>query len=274
MLTDPKVRALCQRVRRPTIRIMTGLGLIAPVSAFMVYEQTAEPTVVEVTVAPAAEALARETVAAAWRQGVIDRERQRISRTYAERFGIPVDLADDIYWAAVKERIEPQLAFRLVRAESSFEPTAVSPVGAVGLTQVMPSTANWLFPGTRPDELFIPRFNLRVGFKYLRHLLDTYGDPHLALLAYNRGPGRVDSLLSAGEDPGNGYPELVLTGDRSMHAAFVAAHRAAASASETMPGTMSATVTVPVTKKVPIPITKSSSAPAPAAASAERRRAS
>jgi hypothetical protein len=231
MRTNPKVRALCQRVRRPTIGILAGLGLIAPASAFVVYDDP-DAEIVVVDVDPAAELLARETVVAAWRQGVIDRERQQVSRKFAERFRIPADLADDIYWAAVKERIDPQLAFRLVRAESSFKPSAVSPVGAVGLTQVMPATANWLFPGTRRDDLMVPRFNLRVGFRYLRHLLDTYDDPHLALLAYNRGPGRVDSLIDAGEDPGNGYPELVLTGDRTRHAAFVASSRAAAAVSD------------------------------------------
>lgn len=232
MRMNPKVRALCQRVRRPTIRILVGIGLIAPASAFVVYEEDAAPDVVTVQVDPVAEAQAKEALASAWRQGVIDRERQRISRTFAERFRIPADLADDIYWAAMKERIDPQLAFRLVRVESSFEPTAVSSVGAVGLTQVMPATADWLFPGTQRDELLVPRFNLRVGFRYLRHLLDTYDDPHLALLAYNRGPGKVDSLLDAGEDPGNGYPEMVLTGDRTKHAAFVAATRDAAAQSE------------------------------------------
>jgi soluble lytic murein transglycosylase-like protein len=225
MRINPKVRALCQRVRRPTIGVLAGLAVIAPLSAFVIYEESPEVVTPVVDVDPVAEAQARETVAAAWRQGMIDRERQRISQRYAARFDIPGDLADDIYWAAVKERIDPQLAFRLVRAESSFEADAVSPVGAVGLTQVMPSTAAWLFPGTRRDELLFPRFNLRVGFRYLRHLLDTYDDPHLALLAYNRGPGTVDSMLDAGEDPGNGYPELVLTGDRTKHAAFVAATR-------------------------------------------------
>jgi len=226
MRMNPKVRALCQRVRRPTIRLLVGLGFIAPASAFAFLQD--EPVLTEeVRVSPVAEAQAREAVAAAWRQGVVDRERRSLSAKYAERYRIPSDLADDIYWAAQKERIDPQLAFRLVRAESSFKPRAVSPVGAVGLTQVMPSTASWLFPGTRRDDLLEPRFNLRVGFRYLRHLLDTYKDPQLALLAYNRGPGRVDSLLDAGEDPGNGYAELVLTGDRTKHAAFIASTRAA-----------------------------------------------
>ncbi len=237
MRINPKVRALCQRVRRPTIGVLAGLALIAPVSAFVIYEEAPAVETPVVDVDPVAVAQARETVAAAWRQGMIDRERQRVSQKYAERYHIPRDLADDIYWAAVKERIDPQLAFRLVRAESSFEPAAVSPVGAVGLTQVMPSTAAWLFPGTRRDELLFPRFNLRVGFRYLRHLLDTYDDPHLALLAYNRGPGTVDSLLDAGEDPGNGYPELVLTGDRTKHSAFVAATREARQAEADRPET-------------------------------------
>jgi len=234
----PKVRALCQSVRRPTITMLVGFGLIAPAGAFVMYggeaAATNTKTVLETGVDEVVEAeeQARDAVVMAWRQSVLDRERVRVSGQYAVRFRIPLDLADDIHWAARKERIDPHLAYRLVRAESSFRARAISPVGALGLTQVMPATATWLFPDASQEDLLEPRFNLRVGFRYLRYLLDTYDDATLALLAYNRGPGRVDSLLSAGEDPANGYPELVLTGDRTKHAEFVAAKRAAAEAAE------------------------------------------
>ncbi len=232
MRTFPKVRALCQRVRRPTITLLVGLGLIAPAGAFMWVDGGAGA--VDVTQEPQriAEAQARDAVATAWRQAVLDHERLQRSGQFAASFGIPAGLADDISWAAAKERIDPHLAFRLVRAESGFAAAAVSSVGAVGLTQVKPSTARWLFPGTRREELLEPRFNLRVGFRYLRRLIDTYGDPELALLAYNRGPTRVDSLLSSGADPHNGYAEMVLTGDRTRHAEFVAARRAAVEAAQ------------------------------------------
>lgn len=230
MRNTPEVRALWQRARRPTISILVGLGFIAPASAFVVSSDRDEP--IEVVAEPAAEELAQavDAVAAAWRERIVHRDRLKAAAQFAKRFRIPLDLADDIHWAATKERIDPGLAFRLVNAESSFRPEAVSSVGAVGLTQVMPATAEWLFPGTSREELFEPRFNLRVGFRYLRQLLDTYGDAQLALVAYNRGPGVVNSLLDNGFDPDNGYGEMVLTGDRTRHLEFVHAKAAAAEA--------------------------------------------
>jgi soluble lytic murein transglycosylase-like protein len=123
---------------------------------------------------------------------------------------IPADLATAIYDIAVSEGIEPALAFSLVRVESGFTRKAVSSAGAVGLTQVMPSTAFWLQPGLSYQDLFERDTNLRLGFRYLRLMLQQYdGDLHLALLAYNRGPNRVDDILRSGGDPSNGYTALV-----------------------------------------------------------------
>jgi soluble lytic murein transglycosylase-like protein len=63
------------------------------------------------------------------------------------------------------------------------------------------------------SQLFQPETNLRVGFRYLRYLIDKYeGDTELALLAYNRGPGTVDRILDRGGDPDNGYATKVLRG--------------------------------------------------------------
>ena len=76
--------------------------------------------------------------------------------------------------AATRERIDPQLAFRLVSVESSFRSYAVSPVGAVGLTQVMPETANWLFPGTRKEDLLVDKNDLQKTF-VLRRILNPMG---------------------------------------------------------------------------------------------------
>ena len=87
---------------------------------------------------------------------------------------------------------------------------ATSPVGAVGLTQLMPATARWMEPGVTRSELRDPETNLRIGFKYLRYLLEKYdGNENLALLAYNRGPGTVDKALKRGRDPDNGYAAFV-----------------------------------------------------------------
>jgi soluble lytic murein transglycosylase-like protein len=153
--------------------------------------------------------------AAGSREGVVELQRvelERLRRIHEKsaEFGIPADLAERIEEIAMAEGIEPDLAFGLVRAESEFKRTAVSPVGAVGYTQLMPATARWMKPGVSRTELFDRDTNLRIGFRYLKTLQDQYGDLHLALLAYNRGPNRVDELLRQGVNPDNGYVRMVL----------------------------------------------------------------
>lgn len=149
-------------------------------------------------------------------EGLIELQRLEIERLQrihenSARYGIPADLAERIEDIARAEGIDPTLAFGLVRAESEFNPRAVSPVGAVGYTQLMPSTARYLKPGVSRAELFDRDTNLRIGFRYLAGLIRQYdGNVNLALLAYNRGPNRVDALVRAGRNPDNGYLRLVL----------------------------------------------------------------
>jgi soluble lytic murein transglycosylase-like protein len=76
----------------------------------------------------------------------------------------------------------------------------------------MPATARWLDRSLRTEAAILdPANNLRVGFQYLRSLIERYdGNVQLALLAYNRGSGIVDRALRQGRDPENGYTKLVL----------------------------------------------------------------
>jgi soluble lytic murein transglycosylase-like protein len=158
-----------------------------------------------------------DAVARAWRQKMVERERERAKEEFAAEFSIPSDLAEKIYVAAKNHAIEPEVAFGLVRAESSFRRTVVSHAGAVGYTQLLPSTARWIAPGTTRASLFNPETNLDVGFRYLRYLKDKYeGNVDLALTAYNRGQGRVDRDLRAGRNPDNGYAQAVRTGHVSQ----------------------------------------------------------
>ena len=160
----------------------------------------------------------RAVAARAW--GVVDASlaasraaeaRERQVAEYARRYGISVELADEIERAAREEELDADLAFRLVRVESAFRESARSPVGALGLTQVMPATANELMPGITREQLLERRTNLRLGFRYLKYLLAVYdGDQEEALTAYNRGMGTVRRIRSAGGDPANGYADLVL----------------------------------------------------------------
>ena len=144
-------------------------------------------------------------------------ERSRTIDAAVDTYGIDAQLAANIYDHARSEGVDPKLAYGLVKTESSFRHTAVSHVGARGLTQLMPRTARWLQPGTEPADLFKPEVSLKVGFRYLRQLIDRYdGNEQLALTAYNRGPGIVDRAMHHGRDPDNGYARAVL--GNSLHA--------------------------------------------------------
>lgn len=87
----------------------------------------------------------------------------------------------------------------VMRAESSGNPRAVSPVGAIGLMQVMPGTWAGLRSRYRLGaDPFEPRDNILAGTAYLREMLDRYGDVGAMLAAYNAGPDRVDDHLALG----------------------------------------------------------------------------
>lgn len=105
----------------------------------------------------------------------------------------PPELRSRIRAVAAAERIDAATALALVSVESNFDTTAVSPGGAIGLTQIMPATASWVEPGVTAQQLRRPEKNLQVGFRFLRRMLDRYdGNLEMALRAYAVGPGNVD----------------------------------------------------------------------------------
>lgn len=139
-------------------------------------------------------------------------ERDLLVRVFADRYNITRTLARSILNAAEREGLDPELAFRLIRVESVFDPAAVSRGGALGLTQVMPGTARDLDPSVRTRaQLLDPETNMRIGFGLLRDMIHRYeGDVRLGVLAYNRGEIAVDRAVRRGTDPENGYSIHVL----------------------------------------------------------------
>lgn len=93
--------------------------------------------------------------------------------------------------AAVQAGLPPAIVHSVAKAESAYQPNAISPKGAIGLMQLMPSTAAEL--NVDPHD---PAQNAEAGARYLRDLLLKYeNDPHQvskAVAAYNAGPGAVD----------------------------------------------------------------------------------
>lgn len=84
--------------------------------------------------------------------------------------------------------VEPALVKAVIRAESNYDHRAVSHVGAQGLMQIMPATAEDL----EIEDPFDPEENIRGGIRYLRYLLDMFNqDMQLAIAGYHAGPGNV-----------------------------------------------------------------------------------
>jgi len=105
--------------------------------------------------------------------------------------GWRVELSD----AASRAALDPYLVAAVVREESSFHPQARSRVGARGLMQLMPDTARQLAKSrglpTSEEALDDPAVNLALGSTYLAALVREFGEPRLAVAAYNAGPARV-----------------------------------------------------------------------------------
>ena len=147
----------------------------------------------------------------------LELERARAIIDNSTKYQIPADLAADIYDIALGEGIDPALGFQLVKIESSFRPSARSSMDALGYTQVQLATARFYDPDVTEKDLYDRETNLRIGFRFLKDLMVRFDyDPHLALVAYNRGPAKVAEILAGGGNPANGYSELVLGGIESQ----------------------------------------------------------
>jgi hypothetical protein len=99
--------------------------------------------------------------------------------------------AEIIASAAEAQGVNPMLVSALIQVESGYRPTARSRKGAMGLMQLMPSTAREY----KVRNPFEPKANIEAGIKHLKSLLDRFGSSvELALAAYNAGTGAVEKF--------------------------------------------------------------------------------
>ena len=121
----------------------------------------------------------------------------------------PIAHIEDVAYFAARNRLDPALVAAVVRCESRFKPSAISPVGAIGLMQIMPETGAWIAEQLEvadfdAERLYDAELNLRFGTWYLRYLLARFGNQEDALMAYNAGPNRVGNWL---DGTGDVFPE-------------------------------------------------------------------
>jgi hypothetical protein len=109
---------------------------------------------------------------------------------YAAVGGDPAKYEEAVRQTAKRFSLEPSLVKAVIRAESNFDPMAVSPKGAMGLMQLMPDTARM----HEVRNAFDPAQNIHGGARHLRYLMDRYaGKLDLVLAAYNAGTKPVDA---------------------------------------------------------------------------------
>lgn len=109
------------------------------------------------------------------------------TRSLADIFRQRARVDDLVEEAARKHNVDPLLVHSVIQVESNYNPFAVSPKGAEGLMQLIPSTARRF--GVK--NAFNPSENIDAGVRYLKYLQGLFEDDRLALAAYNAGEGAV-----------------------------------------------------------------------------------
>ena len=123
---------------------------------------------------------------------------------FVQRLRYPLEYRQIVRGHAENYHLEPALLAAVIYQESKFDAHAKSESGAIGLMQLLPSTAQGIALHTggtrfRTEDLWNPEINVRYGAFYLRRLLNKYGDEQTALAAYNAGQRRVDEWLAEGK---------------------------------------------------------------------------
>lgn len=141
---------------------------------------------------------------------VLTENRIRLPRKAVEAMATRIDRVSQRY------SISPEMIFAVIQTESSFDPMALSNKGAMGLMQLLPSTARAVaqelnIEWTDNRILWDPGTNIEMGTYYLRSLLSRFNDVEVALAAYNQGPTRVAAMQATNVTLPAAYSTRVLS---------------------------------------------------------------
>lgn len=146
----------------------------------------------------------------------------------------PKSVAQVLRAEAEKQGVDSSLVIAVAKQESAFNPRAMSKAGALGLLQLLPSTARglWREEGKKialvPEDLFAPQLNARLGVRYLGRLVRAFsGQVAYALAAYNAGPGAVTRWRSLGELPEDIFMEEIPYAETRQYVQRVLGYRQA-----------------------------------------------
>lgn len=112
----------------------------------------------------------------------------------------PLKYVAEIKQYSIEKNLSPHLIASIINTESSFNKNAQSDKGAIGLMQLLPTTAKWICEINKIDyaeeNLFEPSFNIKIGTIYLKYLINKFENQNTAIVAYNAGEGVVSSWLN------------------------------------------------------------------------------
>lgn len=123
------------------------------------------------------------------------------------RLWYPLEYEQTILLHAERNDLDPALVAAMIHTESGFVPDSRSSEGAVGLMQVLPTTARFVAeqperPSPPPQRLKDPQVNIAYGARYMRYLVDELGSVPRALAAYNAGETNLRRWVADGERRG------------------------------------------------------------------------
>lgn len=120
----------------------------------------------------------------------------------------PMKYYEEIVGVSQKYDIDGALVASIANVESNFKNDAKSNKGAIGIMQIMPSTAEWIASKLNKEYaeemLYEPSYNIELGAYYLSYLIDSFEDEKLVICAYNAGQGNVSNWLANKEYSSDG----------------------------------------------------------------------